>query len=304
MMLALVLAAAPAVWVVGVDGLDGAKVLPHFEGSAKRVDGSAVYSYLLGRRDSVLDFQDFGGFAAEPVAGWPAGLGQVWKDGLSHCRGLAGPPPWRDTMPQALFCAKRLSRFLWQRYVHSLKADRVFELDVGEERTLSRVEGRTWQPGMTQQTRVVERVPKAEEPAAVKQVAGELVAGRGETAALEVIDALASNRLSDPWSNQKPVGSVKLKKSCPELPKKLEVKSPGPVAESLTRGWAPEGATGAALTCTLGFNQHDEGPMRIYNAELTCGALTVATETADVALKPVELTATKLADALAARLCK
>lgn len=143
------------------------------------IDASALYAYLFA--SGPMPMQDFDAFRAAPVAGWPKPLAATWKDGLAHCRGIAGPPPWKDDEVTAFACATRLSEFLWQKYLEATKADRVilFHGGVDQKNGGMEVTWITYRPDEEDSRHRQHAGTEDEYPALVDAAVGTLLAGDG-----------------------------------------------------------------------------------------------------------------------------
>jgi hypothetical protein len=312
----MVLAAAP-VHVIAVHGPGAPGALRQLSaiGGVTSIDASSLHEYLL-RPMSMLGMQDFDAFTAAPVQGWPPALGEVWTQGLAHCRALSGAPPWKDTIGAAVACANRLSVYLWQQYVAQQHAARVFEIDleVNSKKNESSARGISWEPAAGDQLVAAASGTAGEAEKLTTRVVAELIENKGLRKARTVIAELAPATAADPFSSSPKVSDpVVFKKTCAAMPAHLTVTPAGVTAESIAARWAPAGATGPAQPCTLAFSTHVEGgdsmlgAMTIVTAALSCGPNTVATEVAQTGLAkstPVAVISERLTQALAAKFCR
>ncbi|MFO0598357.1 MAG: hypothetical protein U0228_23835 [Myxococcaceae bacterium] len=309
LVVSVALAAAPLT-LVGTKGDDHGAVLASLKkAGAGVVDGVGVYQYLFDP-PGVLPLQDFEGFTAKPLGGWPVTLNKAWSAGLTACANLVGPPPWKDTLATAVSCGNRLSLHLWQRFAAASKATQVLEVDVVKlKETEAEVRGRLWVIGQPRQRSLTQKVAPEAVGGAVLEVVTELL-GNGGTEGPRAEVEMLGPAVADSWVGKEPssAAAVKLKTSCAALPAKLEVEGGGALGKSLVARWSPEGASGAALKCSLTFNEQTEqtevGALRVITNTLTCGKTVVAVQLANIAPKPMDGLSEKLSQALAARLCR
>lgn len=312
-LLATILAAAP-VHVVAVHGPQSSGALTKLEAlGATTVDATALHSYLL-RTEGLFPMQDFEGFSAAPIAQWAPASADTWKQGVAHCQSVVGPPPWKAGIGGALACANRLSVYLWQQFASQQKAARVFEVDVvvDERKSKVNVRGSVWEPHSRDQLFIDETVPLAELEKTLDRVVSALIAKKGKPQARNVISELASALLGDPFAGQaKATTPVAFKKTCAALPKNLTITPRGILADSLDARWAPQGATGPAMPCTLTFNEHTEAGvgevLTILTTLMTCSSNIVSAELArspSLRRPMVDLVSERLAQGLATKICK
>lgn len=278
------------------------------------VDASGLYEYLLAP-SGLFDFQDFEGFTAAPVAGWPNGLNDVWRTGLASCAEVAGPPPWRESLPGSRCCGRRLGRFLWDRYLASLKATRVLVVERHESPTRDIVvRGTRWIPDAPDEL-VVEKTSPPGSAGLVAEVMAGLLATEGPLTPRATVNTLFTPEPADLWARgEPPTAPLVLKKRCDTLPKELAFDAQTATAKALGSRWAAAArGTGPSLKCSLRYSSHAElpegllGSPTVVTTVLRCGETTVATELATVALPgttPLEVVSKRLAEALVARLCR
>lgn len=308
---AVVLQAAPVDVVVTQHG--GTRWLQALRAQPDRtvVDASELYGHLIGSDNGLLDFQDFNAFQEAPVADWPASLKAVWVDSVAYCRDIAGPSPWKATLPGARCCARRLGRYLWQRYLAEQHAVRVFVFDFRAESqttitaTLSGLDD-------ADELMVTRTVPQARAETVSTELLKELLAGRGVKQARLRVPVLFTPLEADPW---RAVGQAtpppKPSPTCAQAPSKLTVSTQGALANALSTRWTVAKGEGAALTCTLRFSVHQELEAlsgldpTVVSSVLTCGERTLTQELLKAA--PGDSTA-RVADglvsALAAEMCR
>lgn len=276
------------------------------------IDASALYAYLFA--SGPMPMQDFDAFRAAPVAGWPKPLAATWKDGLAHCRGIAGPPPWKDDEVTAFACATRLSEFLWEKYLEATKADRVilFHGGVDQKKGGLEVTWITYRPDEEDSRHRQHAGTEDEYPAVVDAAVGTLLAGDGFRARRSMVKVLFDEVHVDPFAGEAPVTkAVTLKTSCDGLPKALRVTTPGPLADSVAARWtASTAGSGSARDCGLKLTTHDErmvgSSVTVVSASLTCGDVTTTAESTTQQLgarTPVDILSARLVVHLAARLC-
>ncbi|MDP1828751.1 MAG: hypothetical protein Q8L48_36160 [Archangium sp.] len=313
LLLAAVLAAAPAVHVISVHGPKSDLVLARLKAvpGVTTIDATDLHQYLL-RTEGLFPMQDFDGFSAAPVKDWAPASAEIWTKGVAHCHTLVGDPPW-SAMAAALTCANRLSVYLWQQYATQRQATRVFELElsIDNRKHEARVRGAVWEPTSRDQLFFNESGPEADLEKTIEKVVNALIAKKGTLQARNVISELESAALGDPFSGQAKVTSpVALKKTCAALPARLTVTPPGVLADSLMARWAPAGATGPALACALTFNEHTEAGvgevMTIVTTLLTCSSTIVTSELARTTAgnrSTADLASERLVQGLAMKLC-
>jgi hypothetical protein len=185
--------AAPATDVIAVHASRPSAVvqLKTALAAAGVVDGSSVHEYLLRPKD-LLGMQDFEAFTARPIPGWPTSLEQSWA-AVAQCRAVAGPVPWRDTLPSTTACARRISKYLWQQYIVASHADRVFVLETEEDakKNQARVTGTTYQPGSVSQVEATVFCSPSELDETTKKVIQALLVETGKRTPREVVTALS-----------------------------------------------------------------------------------------------------------------
>lgn len=313
-LLTVTLLAATPVHVIAVHGPQREQALARLTAlNVTTIDASALHEYLL-RPTGLLPMQDFEGFTAAPIKGWPPELDVTWKKNLAHCHDLAGDPPFKE-LGAAMACANRLSVFLWQQFAAQQKATRVFELDVSvdERRSRARVGGSVWEPSSRDQLFFDEGGTLAQLDQTMEKVLKALIEKKGVTQARNVVSELASSFLGDPFAKDaKITTAISFPKTCAALPTQLTVTPAGPLADSIVARWKPGGARGSAQACTLSFSEHTEdsevaGPVVVVGTLLTCSSTIVS---AEVAKSPflkrtgVDLVSEKLVSGLAMKLCK
>lgn len=282
------------------------------------VDGAALHGYLFGDGGSVIGIgQDFQAFGAAPVSAWPRELASKWTSALAHCRDLAGPPPWKETLPAARACGLRLSNYLWQVYLEHVGAERVFELwgAVDKKEKRAQVEGVRYAAGAAESRVLQARVAPEALGAELASVARRLVAGEGAARPRELVRELAqAPALGDPFSGEAVDRSpVKLKRTCAAMPKALTITPASVVAQAVAARWSATGGGAAdSASCTLAFTEHEEnepllgGTVRVVAAILKCGAASASTELARSPLakiSPVTVLSERLVRGLAERFC-
>lgn len=313
LLLAALLAAAPAVHVITVHGPKNDVVLAKLKAvpGVTTIDATDLYHYLL-RTEGLFPMQDFDGFSAAPVKEWAPASAEIWTRGVAHCHTLVGDPPW-SALAAALTCANRLSVYLWQQYAVQRQATRVFELEVSidHRKHEGTVRGAVWEPSSRDQLAFNVNGPEADLDKNIEKVVSALIAKKGPLQARNVISELESAALGDPFSGQAKVTSpIALKKTCAALPTKLTVTPAGVIAESLMARWAPADAKGPPQACTLTFNEHTEAGvgevMTVVTTLLTCSSTIV---TAELAKSPggnrstADLASERLLQGLATKLC-
>ena len=313
-LLVTIFAAAP-VHVIAVHGPQSTGALEKLKGlsGATTVDATALHTYLL-RTEGMFPMQDFEGFSAAPITEWAPASVDTWKQGVAHCQGVVGPPPWKAGIGGALACANRLSVYLWQQFASQQKAARVFEVDVvlDERKGKVNVRGSVWEPHSRDQLFFDETVPVAQLDQTIERVVSALVAKKGKPQARNVISELASALLGDPFAGQaKATTPVAFKKTCAAMPTSLIITPKGILADSLAARWTPEGAAAPAMPCTLTFNEHTEAGvgevLTLMTTLMTCSSNIVSAEFAkSPALKRpmVDLVSERLVQGLAMKLCK
>ncbi len=315
-LLAAVLGAAPVDVVVFSDA-HLAPALKKASPGRTQVDGTIPHAELLGETQNITGVRDFGAFTASPPRGWPAGLQPLWQESMKYCRELVGPPPWTQSMlPQAMTCGERLGKFLWQRYLAEVKADRVIVVTgwASNQKDESGARGEIYQPSAATGRRVNFEGTRAQLQALEDKALEALLKGDGAEFAREVVTELARQTPGDPYVGQAVVSkSLSLAKTCATLPPTLVITPDGVASTSLAARWAASvKGTGAPLQCALGFDEHEEDmmgqKMTVVAAKLRCGDQTVMTEgllqPPRGGLSGVEIITNKLAAALAAKLCK
>lgn len=313
LVLSVLLAASPPIHVIAVHGPQSAEALSRLTSlpGVTTIDASALHEYLL-RTEGQYPMQDFDGFSAPPVKEWPSSAADIWTRGLTHCRELVGTPPFKE-LGAALGCANRLSSYLWQQYAAQQKATRVFEVDVSidERKSRARVRGAVWEPSSRDQLFLDEGGTLAQLPQTMDRVLTALIQKKGATQARNVVSEIASATLGDPFSAEPKVTTpITLKKTCPALPVRLAVTPRTVLADSLVARWAPPGAKGPELACTLTLSEHTErvgAPTATVTSLLTCSSSIVSSEIAKVATgatSPVDVASEQLLQGLATKLCR
>lgn len=277
------------------------------------VDASALYEHLLAPV-GMLDFQDFAAFTEPPIAGWPSELQEPWTTGTTYCREIAGPAPWRQSLPGGRCCGRRLGLYLWDRYLASVKANEVFIVRTFPQNDTVGVRGtRSTREGLDEL--VVEKEgPAADQAKLIAEVVAKLFAKEGTRAKRTVVQRLFVPEPGDPWTQASAPVPFELKKRCDQLPARLTFKSQSATSKALQARWeaASKGAA-ADLECSLQFSSHDElpeemmpMPMTVVTTVLRCGDVVVSNELARSSLvkAPLDAVSAGLAQSLAARLCR
>lgn len=278
------------------------------------VDATSVHSYLFA--SNLLGMQDYSTFTAAPIAGWPVPLAGVWKTNIAFCGKIAGPPPYRDTMPAVMVCAQRLSKLLWQKYLDHHAPRQVYELsaNVSEKKGKASVQGSTYEPNGADAVGASEETTPNDVGAAIDRIAADLIAKKGTSAPREIISEMSTRSVGDPLAGDAvATAPVELKKTCDAMPKTLTFATPSVLGQSVAAQWAAASkGTAAPRACTLDVTSREEdvmgGRVTVLIAMLECGDQQASAEAARLgkgAKKgPADILSPRLVTALAGRFCK
>ncbi len=274
----------------------------------KCVDGTAIHQYLFA--DGMLVGQDFQGFQAAPMKGWPEALVPQWKDGVKACREVAGPPPWKDgvAMSTASSCAKRLSERLWGAWLTHQKAERVAVFSAVYDDTSVTLTVLASEFPSTSRVWIEEKAPLDKADAALGRLAAaaESLSGQREP----WVSPPPPDQTGAPVFASKKVVSTAVAgvKSCDAAPASLRFAAPGAVGESVAARWsASVKGKAPARECTVAESSHQEDMMgamlSVATVKVTCGDTMAVAESAADAPNAIEVTSANVVKKLAAQWC-
>jgi hypothetical protein len=230
----------------------------------------------------IIPIVDFERWSAAPPPGWPAELNDRWEAGLSYCRALVPPPPWRgDLVPGS--CGELIASYFWQQLLEQKKPDVVYEIKAMGSGGTVQVEVVSYAgANATTWKRLSENARGGE--ALIDRVVKAALEGKGESGTRYPTKELPAPA-TDPFEQPAVATSVPGLKTCAQLPKRLKVTPVGALAKSVSDRWAasvPEGGVEEACTLSAWTSSTSVSLPGVpaVSAALKCGKTHVAVELA------------------------